>query len=95
MWTIRETNGRAVTITSFRYVVRTVDGREESNEEIVQSISFDFTGTSAPTLRVLAELTTNGLPAFPGGTAVFTASGTDDTGAAVSSTASLSLLPPP
>jgi hypothetical protein len=105
-WTLRETNGIAVEITSFKYVVTTSAGREVSNQEIVRSISGDFTGTAAATLRVPAgasltsrqhydcELQTNGAPDFPGGTAVFTASGRDENGATVSSTATLVLLPP-
>lgn len=106
-WTLRETSGRAVTVTSFKWVVRTLDGREESNEEVVRIISGEFTGTSAPTLTLPAnvslssrpkydcELELNGRPAFPGGTIVFTASGTDESGEQVSSTATLTLLPPP
>lgn len=105
-WTIREINGRPVTVTSFKYVVTTVDGREESNEEIIRGTAANFTGTAAPTLQVPAntsytsrsvydcQLDINGRPAFPGGTATFIVSGTDDAGASVSSTTTLTLLPP-
>ena len=54
-WTIRETNGGEVTITSFKYAVRTVAGVELANDEIVSGISADFTGTAAPSLRVPAN----------------------------------------
>jgi hypothetical protein len=86
-------------------MVTTSAGSEVSNQEVVRSISGSFTGTAAPTLRVPAgasltsrqqydcELQTNGAPDFPGGTAVFTASGKDENGTAVSSTATLTLFP--
>jgi len=105
--TIRNTGGTAVTVTSFRLVVRTLAGTLVSDEELVAGLSRDFTGTVAPTLRVPAntslnseshydcERETNGRPDFPGGTAVFTATGTDDGGRAVSAQATLTLLPPP
>jgi hypothetical protein len=104
---IQETGGVAITITSLRLVVTTVAGNQESDEVITSGISQDFTGTPAPALRMPAnssassrplydcERETNGRPDFPGGTAVYTASGTDDEGRPVSSTATLTLLPPP
>jgi hypothetical protein len=106
-WTLRETNGRAVSITSFRYLVKTVDGRVESDEEVVRGLSASLTGAATATLALPAyaslsgrpeydcELERNGRPAFGGGSIEFTASGRDDAGNAVTSTATLTLLPPP
>ena len=103
--TIRETGGVAVTITSLRLVVTTVAGNVESDEVITAGLPQNFTGTPAPDLRVPAnsslssrtlydcERETNGRPDFPGGTAVYTASGTDAEGRPVSSVATLTLLP--
>jgi hypothetical protein len=106
-WTLRETNGAPVTLTSFTATIFTTAGVQVSSEEIIAGASHDFTGIAAPTLRIPAsgtftsrvvydcELATNGLPSFGGGRAVYTVNGTDDSGAAVSSTATLTLLPPP
>jgi len=105
-WTLRETNGAPVTITSFTYSTFTNAGVQLSSDEIISATSRDFTGTAAPTIRIPAngtitsrvvydcELETNGVPNFGGGRAVSTVSGTDDSGAAVSSTATLTVLPP-
>jgi hypothetical protein len=106
VWTIRETNGAAVTITSFTYANFTTGGVSLGSSQAIAGMALDFTGTAAPTLRLAAssslsshtqydcERETNGVPNFGGGSAVFTVTGTDDNGGAVSSSATLTLLPP-
>lgn len=105
-WTLRESNGRAVTLTSFRYLVKGADGRVEDDAEAIRAVSASLTGVLSTTVTVPAyasltgrpeydcELERNGQPAFGGGTIEFTASGRDDAGNTVSSTAVLTLLPP-
>lgn len=105
-WTLRESNGRAVTVTSFRYLVKRADGSVEDDAETIRGLSASLTGVLSTALSVPAhasltgrpeydcELERNGQPAFGGGTVEFTASGRDDAGNAVTSTAILTLRPP-
>ena len=105
-WSVRESNGRAVTITSFRYLVKRADGSVEDDAESIRVLSASLTGVPSTTVALPAyasltgrpeydyELERDGRPAFGGGAIEFTASGRDDAGNPVTSTAVLTLLPP-
>jgi hypothetical protein len=100
-WVIRETGGGTVTVTSFKWAVSTTAGVPIADDELGTRISADFTGTSGASLRVDPNVTLTSRAIFDcealgfgGGTATFTARGTNETGTAVTAAATLSLLPP-
>jgi len=108
VWTVRETGGGTVTITSFTSTTTNNSGRQLENSQLsMNSMALDFTGTAGAsvTLGPNQSLSSHqhascqttspiGLPLndlATGGVTVFTVSGKDSNGTAVSATATLTL----
>jgi hypothetical protein len=99
-WTLREVGGGTVTVTSFKYAVATIAGVQLADDEVGANLSADFTGTPGSSVRLDPNATLTSRThydcealGFPGGTARFTATGTNEDGAVVTATATLALLP--